>query len=162
MAAIARQHTDAIVDAEAMLHAYVNKRVQMKDKNFVEPFRQANIAKYEFLLQRLQQMLDAEEGYSEAAWQQEIQQIVRLLNPKYIATFTNVTILDSDSSTRRYLDILLVDASGNVDVIEIKQPFDKCIVTSSVFRDNHVPLRDFSGTVMQIEKYLRHLNRWGT
>lgn len=161
VAAIARQHTDATVDAEAMLHAYVNKRVQMKGKDLIEPFRQADIAKYEFLLQRLEHMLDAEEGYSEAAWQREILQIVRLLNPKYIAAFTNVPVLDADSSTRRYLDILLVDASGNVDVIEIKQPFDKCIVTSSVYRDNHVPLRDLSGTVMQIEKYLRHLNRWG-
>ncbi|WJV24497.1 MULTISPECIES: Shedu immune nuclease family protein [Pseudomonas] len=161
VAGIVRQHTDATVDAEAMLHAYVNKRVKMKGKDLIEPFRQADIAKYQFLLQRLEHMLDAEDGYSEAVWQREILQIVRLLNPKYIAAFTDVPVLDADNNTRRRLDILLVDASGNVDVIEIKQPFDKCIVTSSVYRDNHVPLRDLSGTVMQIEKYLRHLNRWG-
>jgi len=55
----------------------------------------------------------------------------------------------------------LVDASGYVDAIEIKKPFADCIVTSNCYRDNHVPMRELSGTVMQLEKYLYHLNRWG-
>jgi len=46
-------------------------------------------------------------------------------------------------------------------VIEIKKPFDKCIVTEGQYRDNHIPLRELSGSVMQIEKYLYYLNRWG-
>ncbi|MBR8010442.1 Shedu immune nuclease family protein [Burkholderia vietnamiensis] len=161
-AAVVRQYTDAIVDAEAMLNSYVNKRLQTKSKDIVEPFREADIAKYKFLLKRLKQMLDSEDGYSESTWQKEILQIVRLLNPKYIAAFTEVPVWDSDSSKWRHLDMLLVDASGNVDVIEIKKPFDKCIVTAAVYRDNHIPLRELSGSVMQIEKYLRHLNRWGS
>lgn len=46
-------------------------------------------------------------------------------------------------------------------MIEIKKPFDKCIVTEGQYRDNHIPLRELSGSVMQIEKYLYYLNRWG-
>lgn len=46
-------------------------------------------------------------------------------------------------------------------MIEIKQPFDRCIVTEGQYRDNHIPLRELSGSVMQIEKYIYYLNRWG-
>ncbi|MBC3229986.1 Shedu immune nuclease family protein [Serratia fonticola] len=161
VAAIAREYTDATVDAEAKLHAYVNKRAMLNRKDIAKPFRKADIAKYQSLLQNLHQMLDSEDGFTEAVWQRGILQIVCLLNPKYIAAFTDVPVLDADSNKRRRLDILLVDASGNVDIIEIKKPFAQCIVTSGIYRDNHIPLRELSGTVMQIEKYLRHLNRWG-
>lgn len=159
---VVRQYSDAKIDAEAKLNAYVNKRVQAKGKDLFKPVREAEIAKYEFLLNQLQQMLDSEDGYSESAWQKEILQIVCLLNPKYIAAFPEVEIPDTDSDTKRFLDFLLVDASGNVDVIEIKRPFAKGLVTSTTYRDNHIASRDLSGTVMQIEKYLRHLNRWGS
>jgi hypothetical protein len=56
---------------------------------------------------------------------------------------------------------LLVDSTGNVDVVEIKRPFDNCIVTKNTYRDNYIPLRELSGTVMQIEKYIFYLNKWG-
>jgi hypothetical protein len=48
------------------------------------------------------------------------------------------------------IDILPVDASGYVDVIEIKQPFDRSIVTQGVYRDNHIPTARAVG--------LRHAN----
>lgn len=161
VSAVVREYSDAKVDAEAKLNAYVNKRVRAKGKDLLKPVRQAEIAKYEFLLEQLQKMLDSEDGYSEAAWQEEILQIVCLLNPKYIAAFPEVQIPDTDSDTKRFLDFLLVDASGNIDVIEIKRPLAKGLVTSTTYRDNHIATRELSGTVMQIEKYLRHLNRWG-
>jgi hypothetical protein len=50
---------------------------------------------------------------------------------------------------------------GNTDIIEIKKPFNKCIVTKRTYRDNYIPLRELSGTVMQIEKYIFYLNKWG-
>ena len=156
-----RLYSDAKVDAVAKLNAYVNKRVLAKAKDLIKPVRQAEIPKYAFLLEQLQKMRDSEDGYSEAAWQKEILQIVCLLNPKYIAAFPEVEIPDTDSETKRFLDFLLVDASGNVDVIEIKRSFARGLITSTTYRDNHIASRDLSGTVMQIEKYLRHLNRWG-
>lgn len=158
---IVRQYSDAKIDAEAKLNAYVNKRVLARGKDLLQPVRQAEIVKYEFLLEQLEHMLDSEDGYSEAAWQKEILQIVCLLNPKYIAAFPEIEIRDTDSETKRFLDFLLVDASGNVDVIEIKRPFARGLVSSTTYRDNHIASRDLSGTVMQIEKYLRHLNRGG-
>jgi len=54
-----------------------------------------------------------------------------------------------------------VDASGNLDVIEIKRPFDDVLLSKTQYRDNFVPTKDLSGTVMQAEKYLFHLSKWG-
>ncbi|MBI5891895.1 MAG: DUF4263 domain-containing protein [Nitrosomonadales bacterium] len=106
-------------------------------------------------------MLASEETYSEAAWQSEILQIVLLLNPKYIKAIQSAPVRDIDRGAMREIDILLIDASGNVDVIEIKKPFNKCIVTEGLHRDNHIPMRELSGSVMQVEKYIYYLNRWG-
>jgi hypothetical protein len=33
-------------------------------------------------------------------------------------------------------------------------------MTKGAYRDNFIPLRELSGTVMQIEKYIYYLNRW--
>ena len=51
---------------------------------------------------------------------------------------------------------MLVDANGNIDVIEIKKPFKARLVADTTYRDNHVPQRELAGTVAQIEKYLLH------
>jgi len=50
---------------------------------------------------------------------------------------------------------------GNLDIIEIKIPFEKSIVSKSKYRDNHIPSRDLSGAIMQIEKYIFYLNKIG-
>jgi hypothetical protein len=34
-------------------------------------------------------------------------------------------------------------------------------VTKRTYRDNYIPLKELSGTVMQIEKYIFYLNKWG-
>ncbi len=104
-------------------------------------------------------MLDQEDSYSENQWQSEILQIILLLYPKYIFVFTQVPV-NADDIKEKYLDFLLVDANGHVDLIEIKKPFDNAIVTSGLYRDNHIPLRELSGSIMQIEKYIYYLNRW--
>jgi len=78
-----------------------------------------------------------------------------------VSAFPEAPIRDSLAGKDRRIDFLLVDASGYVDAIEIKKPFAECIVTSNRYRDNHVPMRELSGTIMQLEKYLYHLNRWG-
>ena len=161
VAAVVREYSDAKLDAEATLRKYVGKRLKKKPKDLSAPFLELEAMKYQYLLDQLRAMLDSEETYTEAAWQSEILKIVRLLNPKYIGAFEHVPIKDFESDTDRQLDILLIDASGNVDLIEIKQPFDKCVVTAGVYRDNHIPLRELSGSIMQIEKYIFHLNRWG-
>lgn len=159
---VVRQYTDAKVDAVADLAAYVGRRTVQHPHDLQGMLREAEIHKFELLLVHLEQMLSAPAGtYNERAWQNEILQIIRLLYPKYIAAFSSVPVKDFDASTTRQLDFMLIDVSGYVDVLEIKQPFDDCIVTPGVYRANHVPYRELSGTVQQVEKYLYHLTRWG-
>lgn len=159
---VVRQYTDAKVDAVADLATYVDHRTSQEPRDLQGLLREAEIQKFELLLQHLERMLAAPVGiYNERAWQNEILQIIRLLYPKYIATFSSVPVRDFEASTTRQLDFMLVDVSGYVDVLEIKQPFDDCIVTPGVYRANHVPYRELSGTVQQVEKYLYHLTRWG-
>lgn len=158
---VVRQYTEPAVDAEALLNAYVDKRTVSSVPNLEDAFRQFDVAKYAFALDRLQAMLANEAGTSEAQWQLEIVEIIQLLNPRYIKAFTEVRLWDADASTWRRIDILLVDASGNVDVIEIKKPMGKPIMLPARYRDHHLPMRDLVGAVGQVTHYLRHLNRWG-
>lgn len=159
---VVREYTDATVDAEAQLRKTVDRKVKGTPKDLAAPFRAADVRKYEYLRKHLNDMLTSKPGaYKEAHWQDQIIKIICLLNPKYIEAFTAVKVKDFDGGTWRILDILLVDASGNVDVLEIKQPFGEAMLTGGLYRDNHVPLRELSGTVIQVEKYLLHLSRWG-
>jgi hypothetical protein len=162
LAAVFRELTDAKVDAIANLDRYVEKRVSVRPKDLIAPLRHSEISKWEFLREQLKLMLQDDAGIPERQWQAQILDIVRLLNPKYIAAFTSVTIKDSLSDRIRQLDIMLVDVNGNVDVIEIKKPFKARIFTTATYRDNHVPHRELVGTAMQLEKYLFHLARWGS
>jgi hypothetical protein len=158
---VIREYSETQVDAERLYRKYVAKRLRRTPRDIVARFRAQEQQKYGYLLDRLQAMLASEESYPEAVWQAEILQIILLLNPKYIKAIENVPIRDLDLHTTRMADILLVEASGNVDLIEIKQPFDQCIITRGQYRNNHIPLRELSGSVMQIEKYIYYLNRWG-
>lgn len=88
-----------------------------------------------------------------------------LLFPKYIKILQNVTIPDYYSSpskiTHRHIDVALLDANGNLDIIEIKKPFDDKILRKSPYRGNSIPTSELSGAIMQAEKYLFHLSKWG-
>lgn len=160
VASVVRDFVETPVDGERLYRKYVEKRINQNARNFRTQFLQHDVRKYRFLLRKLTQMLRKEETYPESVWQEQILQIILLLNPKYIKTIENVRI-PGEGSKHRFLDMLLIDVSGNVDVIEIKKPFDKSIVTHTVYRDNHIPLRELSGSVMQVEKYIYRLSRWG-
>ncbi len=158
---VVREYAETKVDAERLYRAYVQKRLRRTPRDLLARFSDQEQQKYQYMLDRLRAMLASEQSYPEAVWQTEILQIILLLNPKYIKAIQNVSIRDVDQRRTRRADILLVDASGNVDLIEIKQPFDQCILTPGQYRNNHIPLRELSGAVMQIEKYIYYLNRWG-
>ena len=109
-------------------------------------------------------MLANSDGFSEAAWQKEIIKFILLLFPNYITTLEKVSFSEEYSKeipTRRELDIALLDVKGNIDIIEIKKPFPSCIVRSSTYRDNFIPARELSGTVVQAQKYLFYLSKLG-
>lgn len=58
---------------------------------------------------------------------------------------------------------MLVDAKGNIDILEIKKPKERQLISksSSNHRGNFIPTKELSEAIMQVEKYLFHLNKWG-
>lgn len=127
---------------------------------------QAEIDKYIYLCDTIRNWLKSETHRSEIDWQKMIIKIILLIFPKYIAVLENVKIADYYSKPRgqktdRFIDLCLVDAAGNIDVIEIKKPFDNGVLGKRCYRDNYVPTRELSGSVMQTEKYIFHLSKWG-
>ena len=161
ISAIVSSYINTKEDYEERYQKYLNKKVSKKGSNLKLQFTDIEILKYTSLLEKLQTMLDDEGAYTEAQWQEELLQIILLLYPKYIHVFKEAPVRDTYNNSNRNIDYLLVDSSGNTDIIEIKKPFDKCIVTKRTYRDNYIPLRELSGTVMQIEKYIFYLNKWG-
>jgi len=157
---IIKNYFETTIDSESKFQKYINKKVSKKGKNLSKLFKEYEREKYDTILQKLEGMLDSENAYSEDQWQNEILEIILLLYPKYIASFKTV-YLKIDSSKRRYLDFMLIDGNGNIDVIEIKKPFDNSIMTHTLYRNNFLPHKDLMGTVMQLEKYIYYLNRQG-
>jgi len=160
ISAVLREYFGSIKDAEISYHKYMNKKISQKGVDLKKEFKEAEIIKYETILKKLELMLDSEDGYSEKQWQEEILQILLLIYPKYLLVFSEVPIDDKNIEGRR-LDYLLIDSSGYTDIVEIKRPFGNSILTENKYRNNFIPLRELSGTIMQIEKYIFYLNRWG-
>lgn len=72
-------------------------------------------------------MLKQVDAYSEKDWQAKILGLLLFVFPKYVAVLENVHIKDfytnASKTTDRYIDLMLVDANGNIDIIEVKNPF---------------------------------------
>ncbi len=153
-------------DAEKKFEKYIDKKATNKGQNLTKLFSDIELFKYQTILEKLEGMLLSELSYSENQWQDEILQIILLLYPKYFLVFKEAPIkakYDKEKNIReeKFIDILLVDSDGNIDLIEIKKPSNCSLMTKGQYRNNHIPLRELSGTVMQIEKYIYYLNRWG-
>jgi hypothetical protein len=161
VSSVVRESFITEVDGEEAYTQYLNRKLFARGDNLLSAYTEGDILKYSALLAKLQDMLDSEKGYSERQWQNEIVQILLLIYPKYISIFREVPLKDTYTGKVRRLDYLLIDSTGNTDLVEIKKPFDKCIVSNGKYRDNFIPLRDLSGTIMQVEKYVFLLNKWG-
>lgn len=146
---------------------YLNRRVSVVTDRPLEQEEliEAEIQKYVYLRDLIAKWLRKEEDRSEADWQRMIAKIVLLLFPKYIAVLESVPVSDVYSdplrSTTREIDLCLIDASGTLDVIEIKKPSAAAVLGRTLYRDNFVPTRELTGTIVQTEKYLFHLSKWG-
>ena len=105
-------------------------------------------------------MLEQPEAtYSEADWQRHIMRFIQVLFPKYVVIKEHPRIKIEQNKTK-IPDILLGDVNGYVDIVEVKKPFGKGMLTakkSALYRDNYIPLRELSGAVMQCEKYIYHM-----
>lgn len=149
------------VDAVGVYEKYINKKPTHRGENLIDTFRAFEKVKYERILTKLKLMLGEQESYNEKQWQTEILQILLILYPKYICVFDEVTIRDTENNIYRRLDYMLVGSNGAIDIVEIKRPFARSIMSQATYRDNYIPLRELAGSVMQIEKYIYYLNKWG-
>lgn len=154
------EYFNVIGSAQQNYENYLNRKIGKRRPNTPDTLLVTEQAKFTYLINKLTQMLEDAVSFSEATWQNEIVSIIRLLFPKYILPLESVKIKDIKGN-RREIDLALIDVEGNIDIIEIKKPFDECIMSKSKYRDNHVPLRELSGAVMQVEKYILYLQRGG-
>jgi len=161
------EYFDGMRDLRAQYETYLSRRKSVVSKPTFHPenLLQAEIDKFVLIRDTISLWLGSSEGRTEKEWQQMILTFILLIFPKYVAVLENVQIEDHYSklgtTSNRFIDIALVDANGNLDVIEIKRPFDDVLLSKTRYRDNFVPTKDLSGTVMQAEKYLFHLSKWG-
>lgn len=130
-----------------------------------EELLRAEIDKFVFLRDTLSAWLAKATSYSEREWQKMVVGVILLLFPKYVAVLENVRVADFYTTPgkrkNRFIDLCVVDANGNLDVVEIKKPFDDMLLSAGLYRGNSVPTKALSGTIMQAEKYLFHLSKWG-
>ena len=98
-------------------------------------------------------MLLNEKGITEKVWQSKVQEIVLLLYPKYILCTHEVIFKGVDGYDKRP-DFVLVDANGFVDILEIKKSDIQLLTKQASYRNNYVPVRELSGAIQQIEKYI--------
>ncbi len=154
-------------DHRARYEAYLDRRSTLDPGDFPRMDLQlrTEIAKYIYIRDTIAAWLSEASVRPERDWQAMILEFILLLFPKYVAVLQNVHVPDRYArrgrTTPRYIDVALIDANGHVDVIEIKRPFEDLLLSRNRYRGNHVPGRELSGTIMQAEKYLFHLAKWG-
>jgi hypothetical protein len=165
--AIIGEFVDGMRSAKDAYEIYMAKRKPLV-RDTPLPQRElldTEIVKFEYVRDVISDWLANAGAHSEKDWQRMIVKVILLVLPKYVAVLENVEIADFYSAPghtkKRFIDLCLVDAGGHVDVIEIKRPFDDSLLGKTLYRDNNVPTRELSGCIMQVEKYLFHLSKWG-
>lgn len=156
---------DGLINYREKLELYRNKNnYTIKQEDIFYEINAYEIEKFKKILKHLKTMLEKQALYNEKQWQEEIIKIICLIFPKYIASFREVKIkVNSTTSNKKneLVDILLINNYGNIDIIEIKKPYKNKIISKNLNRDNYYPSTILTQTIMQIEKYIYHLNRWG-
>lgn len=167
VANIIGEYIDPQRDFRAQYEAYLDRRRSSATKG--EPLRapeliDSEIEKFVLIRDTIRSWLASGER-TEDQWQKMLLAFLPLIFPKYVAVLEKVPVEDRYSKpgkvTMREIDLALVDVNGNIDVIEIKKPFNDVLLRKTKYRDNFVPTKDLSGTIMQAEKYLFHLGKWG-
>ncbi len=135
-----------------------NRFIQRKEhKRMATAGSKANLeiecAQFTEALFELRTMLDHCSEMSESDWQIRVQSILQLLYPKYILSTREVVFTGVDGYDKRP-DFVLVDTNGFVDILEIKKPNVQILTKQASYRNNYVPVRELSGAIQQIEKYI--------
>lgn len=162
---VLKDYLGTMSDAQKKLDTYLNRKQTIRAASRIKFLADYEPRKFEYVRDELQKMLKDAETYSEHDWQKLIVGFLLLIFPKYIAVLENLQVKDfySDPTKAkdRFIDLTLVDANGTIDIVEIKKPFANCLLSRNKYRDNYTPRTELSGSVMQVEKYIFHLHKWG-
>ena len=167
---VLKDYLGTMSDAQIKLTAYINKKKSIQNRSKVNFIRDYEPKKFEYvrdeILEMLQEIEIRPDAFKEKDWQRQIVELLLPIFPKYVAVLENVHIKDfysvSGKATDRFIDLLLVDANGSVDVIEVKRPRPYQLLSKKPgSRGNYTPNSELSEAVMQVEKYLFHLTKWG-
>ena len=165
IARVLKDYFGTLSDAERQLNKHLEKKPTLPASSRENRLETFELKKFEYIHAELMAMLQAAEEYTEKDWQRKILGLLLFIFPKYIAVLENVHIKDFYSkpgkTTNRFIDLMLVDANGSVEIIEVKRPFSNSLLSRNKYRGNHTPRAELAGTVMQAEKYLFHLSKWG-
>ena len=151
--------------ADRRFEDYLRRRSRRARIRGIPDVYEFEFSKYSFIRDKITELLKDESSYSEKEWRDLMLQFILLIFPKYVCVLRNVLVKDVYTNPgkpkKRFIDIALVDANCHIDIIEIKKPFADCLVSASHYRGNFTPRKELSGTIMQAEKYLFHLSKWG-
>lgn len=171
VAGVLKDYLGTMSDAQTKLDIYLNQKKTIRNRSKIDFIKDYEPKKFVYVRNELSAMLlDVEanpKAYKEEDWQRQIAEFILLIFPKYVALLEKVHIKDfypkgCKVQTKREIDLMLVDATGTVDVIEIKRPESHQLLSKKPgSRGNHTPNGELSEAVMQVEKYLFHLSKWG-
>lgn len=162
------EYLEWIKDSNDSFEKYLSKRKKIDFIDKLNSFSEVNkyeYEKYSFILNKLNKMLEGAWNFTEKQWEKEILKIILLIFPKYIHSFSSCSVVDFYWTMRnwrdREIDFILLDTNWYLDIIEIKKPSESDLITKKpYFRGNYTPLKPLTGAIMQVEKYLFHLNKW--
>lgn len=131
-----------------------NKQLVIKNKEYFSRSNNAiELAQFSTAKEELEEMLSRPEGVIEKEWQERIHSIIQLLYPQYIYSAREIRFKGIDKNDKQP-DFILVDTNGFIDILEIKKPNTQLITKQDSYRNNYVPVRELSGAIQQIEKYI--------
>lgn len=160
IAHILANYIDGLGDVKEKYENYLNRRSTKLIKSEMPKLQVKSLELFEMAYETLKEMLANSDAYHEKEWQEKILEIVCILYPKYVFAKREVEI-GTDGRHKKKPDFLLIDASGFVDILEIKKPDKQRVITNTQYRNNYIADRDLAGAIVQIEKYIYILNHGG-
>lgn len=171
--ALIRDYFSELPDSQKKLSEYLDNRkkkiagrtVAKKGNALDSEIAEYEVEKYSFVLERLQELLK-DDTVSEREWEEEILKLLLLIYPRYIAVLEQVAITEyltnlDGTAKKRLFDLVLVDADGHIDLIEIKKPSAGSPLRNTTDHDNAIPSSLLTKAVMQAEKYILYLQKGG-
>lgn len=160
IAQVLKNYFDGFDEITEKYEKYLNRRLEFVVDNTFYWENKLQLSILKAVHEKMLDMMKDEQGFSEKQWQEVVKNALLLIYPKYILAEREI-VVGSDGRHKKKPDFLLIDASGFVDVLEIKKPNNQRLITRTVYRDNFVADRDLAGAIVQIEKYVQCLNRSG-